>query len=401
MWELAARVGWLPPDVLAGPSTVLTAGWDLARDGTLTEALWTSLRRVAWGLGLGIPIGTLLALAAGLSRLGDDLVDANLQMLRFVPIIGLQPLLIVWLGVGETTKVSLIVLGVAFPIYVNTSSAIRAIDPGFIELADVVGLSRWAQVRRVVLPGSLPGFLVGLRLATGVAWLLLVFAEQINATSGIGYLMVRAQTFFQTDVIVVCLVTYAVLGLLSDGVVRALERRWLRWRPGPSGPPRAAIRDPAATEARPRGWPWPCGACAGRRAPRRAAGPRPRPAAGRVRGPARPQRVGQEHPAPGARRARPRGRGRGPGARAALRRVPGRPPAAVGLGARQRRARPPRPRPRRGAGRRSPRSASPATRTTGPRPCRAARPSGPRWPGRWSASRSCCCSTSPSAPSTR
>ncbi len=152
-------------------------------------------------------------------------------MLRFVPIIGLQPLLIVWLGVGETTKVSLIVLGVAFPIYVNTSSAIRAIDPGFLELADVVGLSRWAQVRRVVLPGSRAGFLVGLRLATGVAWLLLVFAEQINATSGIGYLMVRAQTFFQTDVIVVCLVTYAVLGLLSDGVVRALERRWLRWRP--------------------------------------------------------------------------------------------------------------------------------------------------------------------------
>ena len=231
VWEVAARVGWLPPDVLAGPSTVLTAGWDLARDGTLAEALSTSLRRVAWGLGLGIPIGTLLALAAGLSRLGDDLVDANLQMLRFVPIIGLQPLLIVWLGVGETTKVSLIVLGVAFPVYVNTSSAIRAIDPRFLELAEVVGLGPWARIRRVVLPGSRAGFLVGLRLATGVAWLLLVFAEQINASSGIGYLMVRAQTFFQTDVIVVCLVTYAVLGLLSDGVVRALERRWLRWRP--------------------------------------------------------------------------------------------------------------------------------------------------------------------------
>lgn len=230
-WELAAAAGWLAPDVLAGPSTVLTAGWDLARDGTLTDALWTSLGRVAWGLGLGVPIGTVLAVVAGLSRVGDDLIDANVQMLRFVPIIGLQPLLIVWLGVGETTKVSLIVLGVAFPIYVNTSAAIRAIDPRFLELAAVVGLGRAERIRRVVLPGARAGFLVGLRLATGVAWLLLVFAEQINASSGIGYLMIRAQTFFQTDVIVVCLVTYAVLGLLSDGVVRALERRLLRWRP--------------------------------------------------------------------------------------------------------------------------------------------------------------------------
>lgn len=232
LWEVAAQVGWLRPDVLAGPSTVLTAGGDLARDGTLGEALWASLQRVVWGLGLGIPLGTALALAAGLSRVGDDVVDANLQMLRFVPVLGLQPLLIVWLGVGETTKVTMIVLGVAFPIYVNTSSAIRAIDPGHLELASVVGLGRIERIRRIVLPGARAGFLVGLRLATGVAWLLLVFAEQINASSGIGYLMVRAQTFFQTDVIVVCLVVYAVLGLASDGTVRALERRLLRWQPG-------------------------------------------------------------------------------------------------------------------------------------------------------------------------
>jgi sulfonate transport system permease protein len=232
LWELASRVGWLPTDILAGPSSVLTAGWDLTRDGTLGEALGASVTRVAWGLGIGIPVGVVLAVLAGLSRPGDDLIDANLQMLRFVPIIGLQPLLIVWLGVGEATKVTMIVLGVAFPIYVNTSAAIRSIDPGYLELATVVGLGRVARIRRVVLPGARAGFLVGLRLATGVAWLLLVFAEQINASSGIGYLMVRAQTFFQTDVIVVCLVVYAVLGLLADAGVRALERRLLRWQPG-------------------------------------------------------------------------------------------------------------------------------------------------------------------------
>jgi sulfonate transport system permease protein len=230
LWELAARAGWLSPDILAGPSTVLTAGLDLLTNGVLVSSLWASLQRVAWGLGLGIPIGTGLALAAGLSRLGDDLVDANVQMLRFVPIIALQPLFVVWLGVGETVKISLIVLGVAFPIYVNTSSAIKALDLRYHELAEVVGLGRRAFVRRVVLPGALPGFLVGLRLAVAVAWLLLVFAEQINATSGIGYMMSRAQAFFQTDVIVVGLITYAMLGLASDGTVRLLEHRLLRWQ---------------------------------------------------------------------------------------------------------------------------------------------------------------------------
>jgi sulfonate transport system permease protein len=231
LWELASQIGWLSPKALAGPSTVLTAGVDMVTDGTLGSALWASLQRVLWGLGLGIPIGAGLALLSSLSRAGDDLVDANVHMLRFVPIIGLQSLLILWLGIGETAKVSLIVLGVAFPIYVNTSSAIRSIDPGYHDLSTVVGLGRVARVRRVVLPGALPGFLVGLRLATAVAWLLLVFAEQINATSGLGYLMIRAQTFFQSDIIVVCLVTYAVLGLGSDGVVRFLERRLLRWQP--------------------------------------------------------------------------------------------------------------------------------------------------------------------------
>jgi sulfonate transport system permease protein len=230
IWEIASRAGWLSPTILAAPSTVLTVGWDLLRNGTLPDAIWTSLQRVFWGLAIGIPVGTALALFAGLSRPGDDAIDANMQMLRFVPIIALQPLLIVWLGVGETTKITLIVLGVVFPIYVNASAAVRGVSPGYHELSAVVGLSRTQRLRKVVLPGALPGFLVGLRIAVAVAWLLLVFAEQINATSGIGFLMTRAQTFFQTDVIVVCLITYAVLGLLTDGGVRFLERHLLSWQ---------------------------------------------------------------------------------------------------------------------------------------------------------------------------
>jgi sulfonate transport system permease protein len=172
----------------------------------------------------------VLALISGLSRLGENTVDAPMQMLRFLPIIGLQPLIVLWFGIGNTAKVSLIVLGVVFPVYINAFAAIRAIDPRHFELAQTVGLGRFATIRRVVLPGALPGFLVGLRLAAAVAWLILVFAEQINATNGVGFLMIRAQEFFQTDIIVVGLAVYATLGLVSDSLVRLLERRALQWR---------------------------------------------------------------------------------------------------------------------------------------------------------------------------
>lgn len=232
VWEVASLLGWIQPQDLAAPTNVLSTGAHLIANGTLPSALWASLQRVFWGLAVGVPIGAALAVAAGLSRTGERLIDANVQVLRFVPIIGLESLFVLWLGVGETAKISMITLGVMFPIYINTFAAIRAIDPKYLELADVVGLSRWARIRRIVLPSALPGFLVGLRLAMAVAWLLLVFAEQINASSGLGYLIVQAQTYFQSNVIVVCLACYAVLGLLTDVFVRSLEGALLRWEPG-------------------------------------------------------------------------------------------------------------------------------------------------------------------------
>ncbi len=232
VWELASLAGWIKPQDLAAPSAVLSTGAHMIANGSLPTALWASIQRVFWGLLIGVPVGAALALASGLSRTGENLIDGNVQMLRFVPIIGLESLFVLWLGVGETAKISMIALGVMFPIYINTNAAIRSIDPGFGELADVVGLSRTQRIRRIVLPAALPGFLVGLRMAMAVAWLLLVFAEQINASSGIGYLIIQAQTFFQSNVIVVCLVCYALLGLLTDAVVRTLERVTLRWQPG-------------------------------------------------------------------------------------------------------------------------------------------------------------------------
>ncbi len=231
LWQILYRTGVTTDETLSGPSAVWGSAWDRIADGSLPSAIWVSLHRVLIGLAVGLPIGVVLALAAGLTRLGDDVVDTSMQMLRFIPIIGLQPLIIVWFGLGETAKISLIVFGVVFPTYINTYHAVRGIDPRMLELGRVIGLGRLAMIRRLVIPGALPGFLVGLRLAFGVSWLLLVFAEQINAREGIGYLIVQAQAFYQTDVILVGLATYAVLGLVSDLLVRGIERVALTWQP--------------------------------------------------------------------------------------------------------------------------------------------------------------------------
>jgi sulfonate transport system permease protein len=232
VWQVLSSAGLLGADVLAGPVETLQTGWHLILDGTLESAVWASLQRVLIGLAIGVPAGTILALTAGLTRTGDDLVDAPMQALRFVPVIGLEPLVIMWFGIGNAAKISIIVFGVLFPVYINTHAAVRNLDPRHRELARTVGLGRFAVIRRIVLPGALPGFLVGLRMAVAVSWLILVFSEQINSTNGIGYLIVQAETFFQTDTIVVALATYAVLGLICDALVRALERKVLAWLPG-------------------------------------------------------------------------------------------------------------------------------------------------------------------------
>ncbi|MFJ7300688.1 ABC transporter permease [Streptomyces sp. NPDC099088] len=231
LWQLLSSTGVLTPDVLASPGTIARVGRDLITDGSLPGAMGVSLQRVAVGLLLGTLVGTGLALLSGLFRIGEDLVDASVQMLRTVPFVGLIPLFIIWFGIGETPKVAIITLGVSFPLYLNVYAGIRGVDSQLIEAGESLGLSRWGLVRHVILPGALPGAMTGLRYSLGIAWLALVFAEQINADAGIGFLMVQARDFLRTDVIVVCLIVYAFLGLLADFVVRTLERLLLQWRP--------------------------------------------------------------------------------------------------------------------------------------------------------------------------
>ncbi len=224
--------GLLSPRTLAAPSAILASGWGLVASGDLPWNLAVSLGRAAAGLTIGVAAGSALALVAGLSRLGEDIVDAPVQMLRTLPFLALVPLFILWFGIGETPKIALVALGSAFPVYLNLFAGIRGVDPKLAEMGRVFGLDRAGLIRHVVLPGALPSALVGLRYSLGLAWLSLVVAEQINANAGIGYLINDARDFLRTDVILVCLVVYALLGLAADMLVRMLERRLLAWRPG-------------------------------------------------------------------------------------------------------------------------------------------------------------------------
>lgn len=234
-WYAAGATGVLSANTLASPADVLKQGWELVRKGQLPSAVYASGQRVVIGFALGAVIAVILALVAGLFRLGEDLVDATVGMVRTIPWVGLIPLFIIWFGIDEAPKIALVALGVAIPLYFNLYGGIRSVDPQLVEAGSTLGLNRWGLVRHVILPGALPGAMVGLRYALGSAWLALVFGEQINATNGIGYLMNNAEEFFQTDVIVVCLVTYAVLGLLCDLVVRVLGNKVLAWRPSFEG----------------------------------------------------------------------------------------------------------------------------------------------------------------------
>lgn len=230
VWQLVVSTGLFSENTLPRPLSVLSAAWRLIANGELQEHMSISLLRVGYGLLFGIVLGLVLALISGLSRVGENFVDANMEVLRAVPNFALVPLLIVWFGISETPKVLLITLAVAVSIYINTFSAIRSVDAGLVEAARSFGVQRAELIRRVILPGSLPGFLIGLRLALTGAWLSLIFAETINAKRGLGRMMSDAREYFQLDVVFVLIAVYAILGLISIFIVRALETRLLTWR---------------------------------------------------------------------------------------------------------------------------------------------------------------------------
>lgn len=231
VWQLGSSIGWISTRIMPSPAAVVVAFWQTTVSGQLPHNILVSAGRAFSGLLVGGSIGFLLGIANGVSRLSEKLTDTSLQMLRTIPHLAMVPLVILWFGIGEESKLFLTALGVMFPIYLNTYHGVRNVDRGLIEMGRVYGMSNWTLFKKVIFPGALPSILVGLRFALGIMWLTLIVAESIAASSGIGYMANNAREFGMTDVVVLTLVIYAVLGKLADVVARALERRALRWNP--------------------------------------------------------------------------------------------------------------------------------------------------------------------------
>ena len=235
LWQGESALRIVSQQKLPPPSEVWSTAVSLITTnspayGTLQDAMLVSLERVAIGFGVGATVGILLALVTGLSQFGEYAADPPMQMLRTLPLFGLIPVFIVWFGIGELPKILLIAIAATIPLYLNTFAGIRSVDAKLVEVGQVQQLRRTELIRHVVLPGALPQMLTGLRLSLGASWLALVVAEQINANAGLGFMINQAEQFNRNDVIFVCLLVYCLLGLLTDALVRLLERRALSWR---------------------------------------------------------------------------------------------------------------------------------------------------------------------------
>lgn len=231
-WQIAAQIGWLSSRILPEPLAVAKAAWTLTVSGELLTHVSVSLWRATSSFIVGGGLGLLLGLLTGTFKTAETLLDTTLQMVRNIPALALIPLVILWFGIEESAKLFLVSIGVFFPIYLNTFHGIRSVDSGLIEMAKSYGLSGWPLYRDVILPGALPSILVGVRFSLGLVWVLLIVAETISAQSGIGYMTMNAREFLQTDIVLVGILLYALLGKLADALSRGLERYWLRWHPG-------------------------------------------------------------------------------------------------------------------------------------------------------------------------
>lgn len=232
LWQMASVSGILQSRILPAPSAVVSAFWDLLVSGELWKHVKVSAGRALMGLLIGGSLGLFLGLLNGSSKTASTLLDTTIQMIRNIPALALIPLVILWFGIDESAKLFLVAIGVFFPIYINTYHGIRSVDPQLIEMGKSYGLSRRQLYQEIILPGAMPSILVGLRFALGLVWVLLIVAETISAQAGIGYLTMNAREFLQTDIVLVGILLYALLGKLADVLAVALEKYLLRWHAG-------------------------------------------------------------------------------------------------------------------------------------------------------------------------
>jgi sulfonate transport system permease protein len=229
IWQILSMLKFIPDRILPAPTDVINAGISLFKSGELMTHITISLGRALSGFLIGGTIGFLLGLFNGVFRVSELLLDTSIQMLRNIPHLAMIPLVILWFGIDETSKIFLVSTGVLFPVYINTFHGIKAVDKGLIEMGKAYGLNGVGLFLKIIFPGALPSILVGVRFSLGVMWLTLIVAETISANSGVGYMAMNAREFLQMDVVVLSILLYALFGKLSDAIAKFLESRLMKW----------------------------------------------------------------------------------------------------------------------------------------------------------------------------
>jgi sulfonate transport system permease protein len=229
LWFVSTASGWVKPYQLASPGAVWNELVTLAANGQLRADLIASASRVGIGFAIALVLAIVLGSLAGSSRLARQAIDPTLEAIRAVPSLAWVPLILLWLGIGEAAKITLVAVGAFFPIYVSIVAGIAGIDRKLIEVARVLGVSRTTMIARVMIPAALPQLLTGARLGLTQAWLFLVAAELLAASSGLGFLLTDGQQVSRTDEVLVAILLFALCGKLSDLGMRALERRLTGW----------------------------------------------------------------------------------------------------------------------------------------------------------------------------
>jgi sulfonate transport system permease protein len=229
LWELAVRLGWSDGRLVPPPSRIIETFAELWRTGELQRHAVATILRVAAGFGLGVIAGTLLGAVSGYSVLARRLLDPTFQALRAIPSIAWIPLFILWLGIFETSKVTLIAVGVFFPVYLGVMGAVHSVDRKIVEVGRVFRLSGPAMVRRILLPAVLPAYVLSLRAGLGLGWMFVVAAELLGASEGLGFLLLDGQQLGKPAQIVAAIVAFAAIGKLTDWMLAAAAAPFLRW----------------------------------------------------------------------------------------------------------------------------------------------------------------------------
>lgn len=230
LWEAVVRAGWVSPHQLPPPSALASTAWELSVNGSLLRHAWVSSLRVLAGFLIGASLALLVGSLVALVRPAERLIDPTFQGLRAVPSLAWVPLLLLWFGIDETPKLILIAIGTFFPVYLATFSGLGNVDRKLVEVGRQAGLDRRALLWRILIPAALPGIFTGLRAALSLGWMFLVAAELIASTQGLGYLLSDGRETGRVDFVFIAILSLALLGKVTDSLLRALERRVLAWR---------------------------------------------------------------------------------------------------------------------------------------------------------------------------